>query len=360
MLWKEAVSLSAVASTGFARDPFPFYSRWRANAPVQHVQGSGCWIVLGYDDALRVLRDHTTFSSSPNAAVSPSLNGADSPAHTVLRKTLQPYFSAEQQLGRRARVREIVRERLDRLRGSEFDAIADFSAPVAHTIACDWLGMNEELAAALRGRDVTALSWNDVEGAIEPDGLLARLASSGSVDQSTVAELAGFFLMAGVETARESVLFTLLVLRRNRQVVTELATSPATLRAYADEFLRLEPPAHTLVRLTRSEVELSGIRIPAGATVWVSIAAANRDPLTFPEPDVIDRDRRSRHLTFSAGPHFCPGNHLGQMEGEVMLSELLPDMERLLDQSSSPEIRFVGIGGAPALRQIVRWKLSLT
>ncbi len=354
------IDLRVLASPEFARDPYPHYSAWRDHAHVQKVEGKSCWMILGYDAALCVLRDHVTYSSKPNANVSPSLNGADQPAHTALRRILQPYFTPESQLTRRQRVGEIVRERLEHLRRlNDFDAIADFTSPVAHTVACDWLGMTEQGAAVIRARDVTSLTWRDVEDSIEPDGLMDRLAGSDAIDRQTLAELAGFFLMAGVETAREVALFSLQLLQQNPRVVTELAASPSRLPAFLSEFLRLEPPAHTLFRLTRSEVELNGVRIPAGKLLWISIAAANRDPLVFADPNAIDPSRKARHLSFSVGPHFCLGSHLGQVEGEVMLSEILPDLPRLLDRPGSPELRFVGTDGAPSLRQVVRWRLSL-
>ena len=102
------------------------------------------------------------------------------------------------------------------------------------------------------------------------------------------------------------------------------------LRGAFEEALRWEPPISTVVRVARRDCELGGLVIPAGTNVSVSVAAANRDPKRYPDPDRFDPMRTNiAHLTFGAGPHVCLGMPLARMETTVAINALLdrlPDL----------------------------------
>ena len=354
------LSAAFLASPEFAANPYPHYSRWRAQKSVQKVEGTNAWLVMDYDNAAFVLKEASSFSSSPNLDVSPSLNGADGADHTAIRRLVQPFFSADLQLARRERIATITRNRLELLRHRDsFDAISDLTAPIAHAIACDWLGLTEAGGAIIRAKPVRDVIWTDLEGVLEPGGLCARLLDESTIDTRRLAELTAFFLMAGVETTREFVLLALLTLREQPESIQAAISDPSIVPAMTDELLRLEPPAHTLFRDAEKDVVLGGEFIPGGSMIWVSLAAANRDPERFAEPHKIVPGRKGpRHLSFSVGNHFCLGSHLGRIEGETLLAEIMPYASTILGNFSGPVVHFVGQYGAPSLRQIGRWELS--
>jgi cytochrome P450 len=85
-----------------------------------------------------------------------------------------------------------------------------------------------------------------------------------------------------------------------------------------------EPPISTVVRVAKRDCELGGIAIPEGTNVSVSVAAANRDPAHYPDPDWFDPTRKNvAHLMFGAGPHVCLGMQLARMETTVAINALL-------------------------------------
>ncbi|WP_431682947.1 cytochrome P450 [Kitasatospora sp. KL5] len=83
-------------------------------------------------------------------------------------------------------------------------------------------------------------------------------------------------------------------------------------------------------RFPTEDVTVAGTRIPAGDRIWLSWAAAHRDPAAFPDPDTFDPARRgSPHLAFGRGPHFCPGAALARTENEIAVGTLLRRFPRL-------------------------------
>ncbi|MEA2411530.1 MAG: hypothetical protein QOC77_2091, partial [Thermoleophilaceae bacterium] len=92
-----------------------------------------------------------------------------------------------------------------------------------------------------------------------------------------------------------------------------------------EESLRLEPAAATIDRYATRDTEFGGAHIAEGDLVTISIAAANRDPATFPNPDAYDiaRANAKQHLAFAQGPHVCIGMHLARLEAHTALNRLL-------------------------------------
>jgi cytochrome P450 len=184
--------------------------------------------------------------------------------------------------------------------------------------------------------------------------MIAGLLDNGELSHGEVAELTGFLLLAGVKTAKQLALFGLIEIARHdfRNIGDDLAS-------LTRELLRLQPPAHVLVRSTTEAVHMGGQSIPGHATIWISLASANRDPFRFDRPNEIVSDRDGpRHLSFAAGPHVCLGSHIGLVEAEEMLAVLLPHARRLMQRAEDPMISFSGPGGAPAVREISSWPMS--
>lgn len=360
MLRGGGVSLATLASRAFAEAPHDFYRRWRERSTIHQVSGANAWLLLDYEDVVTVARQSSSFSSQPNAEFSPALHGADPPRHTEIRRLLQPFFAPELQAARRPAVRAIVRRHLDDVTGRpQFDALAELAEPLTRALACDWLGLDPMLAACIASRPVRDVTWDDIEPAMVSNGLVAHLSLNDEADRRTTSELAAFLLAAGIETVREVMLFNLLTLANSPSFIP-FAGDEFQLPSLADELLRLEPPVHTLQRRASAEIAIGGHTIPAGGLVWASIAAANRDPSHFDEPDKIVLDRKGpRHISFGTGPHFCLGSQLGKLETEVILAEMVRFVPGLIERRGKPEMVFSGPGGAPSLRQIRSWKIAL-
>src|ERR1700744_6176076 len=165
------------------------------------------------------------------------------------------------------------------------------------------------------------------------DDLISTLAES-EIDGTRLTddEIFAFLLLilpAGVETTYRASGNLMVALLTEPALLAGLQADRSMLRRAFEEALRWEPPITTVVRRAVRDCELGGVAIPAGTHVSVSVAAANRDPTRYPDPDRFDPTRRNiAHLTFGGGPHLCLGMHLARMEAAVAINALL---DRLLD-----------------------------
>jgi cytochrome P450 len=173
-------------------------------------------------------------------------------------------------------------------------------------------------------------------------------------DRLTEEELVAFYvhtLFAGHETTQHMVGNGVVALLRHRDEWERLCADPALTASAVDEVLRWDPPVHVNVKTTSRDVELEGVTIPEGARVMMLLAAANRDPDVFAEPERLDIGRSPNdYISLGFGPHFCLGASLARVEGQVVLETLstrFPELELAADPS---ELRFHrGIRGLDAL-----------
>ncbi|HEY2503273.1 MAG TPA: cytochrome P450 [Mycobacterium sp.] len=177
------------------------------------------------------------------------------------------------------------------------------------------------------------------------DDLISTLAES-EIDGTRLTddEIFAFLLLilpAGVETTYRASGNLMVALLTEPALMAELRADRGMLRGAFEEALRWEPPITTVVRRAVRDCELGGVAIPAGTHVSVSVAAANRDPTRYPDPDRFVPTRRNiAHLTFGGGPHLCLGMHLARMEATVAINALLdrlPDL-RLDSNVSAPHV----------------------
>ena len=351
---------SLLESRAFSADPFPFYRQWREKAPIHWLPRQKTWLVLGYEQVSWVLRHPQDFSSSPFRENSPSLHGADPPDHTAFRRLLAPFFTRTAQLEARERVEQIAAALVAQLSHRKQFDVSQIAGAFPLRVACDWLGIDEKAAVELQTVPILTLEWERVAPML-CDGVIMSLHASGEFTDSQLAELTGFFLLAGVSTARDLIAFAIHTLLTQPGLSSSIQSGEASVASFTDELLRFEPPVHTLSRVANRNVTIGQVDVAAGSSIWISLASANRDPQMFTDPDQFICGRApSQHLSFGAGPHACLGSHLGRLEGEVMLAALLPHLGHLRSHGKFPRIAFGGIaGGIPSMRRMSRWSLTL-
>ena len=149
--------------------------------------------------------------------------------------------------------------------------------------------------------------------------------------------------IAGTTTTRRAIATSVLMLLRHPSLRECVGAEPSLLAAFVEESIRLHPPEHLLARATTAEAEVSGVKIPAGASVRLCLAAANRDPARFERPAALLLDRaQNRHLSFGSGIHRCVGAGLAQKEAATALRVLLRLAPRFRAIEPLDTLRFAG------------------
>jgi cytochrome P450 len=285
-----------------------------------------------------------------------SLIASDPPSHGPLRGLVNRGFTPRRIAALEERVRAIARKALDELEGErELDLVSRFFVPLPVTVIAELLGVEAERSADFkRWSDTLVAGATGGAGAQRPEALLEDIAElttymAGAIAErrrraredliSTLiraedggaglspAEVVMFtllLLVAGNETTTNLLGNTLLALHAHPEELAHVRRDPRRIPALVEEALRYDGPIQFLFRQAREDVELAGVRIPAGATVIPLLGSANRDAAVFPEPDRFDVARSTQgHLAFGVGIHFCLGASLARLEARVALEELL-------------------------------------
>jgi cytochrome P450 len=369
-------------------DPHAALARLRAAEPVAWIPALDGWLVTGYEHALAVMRDPQTFTVddprfSTAQIVGPSMLSLDGPAHTRHRL---PFVAPFRAVAVRGRFEEAVELEVDAL----IDAFAAdgsvelrraFAGPLAAAIVTRALGLDRGEVEAVLGwygaivetvTDITAgrarssagdeafgllqTRLQDVIRTANGSSLLAAAAAQSSLSHDELISNAAVLLFGGIETTEGMIANAVLALLQHPDELQQVRSDPDRLDAALEESLRLEPAAAMVDRYATTDLELAGAEIAEGDLVRVSIAAANRDPAIFADPDRFDLDRPQprRHLAFAHGPHVCVGVHLARLEARTALARLparLPGLE--LDPAHPAQVRGLVFRKPPELH--VRW-----
>jgi cytochrome P450 len=365
------------------RDPHPVLAALRQSEPVSWIPAMDCWLVTRHDLALRVIRDAESYTVddprfSTGRVIGPSMLSLDGEAHGRHRAPFAPPFRP---LAVRDRFAEVVAvearrlvEELERAGRAElrrslagplaayamtralglgpaevaavlawYDAIV--SAVTEITAGSDVPASGREAFAALRDRLLEVIRCGDRES------LLAAAASDTELSDGEIVSNAAVLLFGGIETTEGMIANAVLALLERPDELARVRREPF-IDAAIEESLRLEPAAAVVDRYAVGDVELDGVSIGHGHLVRVSIAAANRDPTVFADPDRFDLDRPNagRHLAFAHGPHVCVGVHLARLEARTALNILLDRLPGLrLDPERPAEVRGLVFRKPPAL-----------
>jgi cytochrome P450 len=207
------------------------------------------------------------------------------------------------------------------------------------------------------GREAFTALRTRLQAAIADDAsLLGATAAHSDLTHDQIASNAGILLFGGIETTEGMITNALVQLLENPNALGTAVNDPSHLDAVIDESLRLEPAAAVIDRYATTDATLGSAHIAKGDLVRVSIAAANRDPDVFDDPDAFrpGRPRARRHLAFAQGPHVCVGIHLARLEaraGLIALTQRLPGLR--LDRDRPATVQGLVFRKPPALH--ARW-----
>lgn len=287
----------------------------------------------------------------------------DPPDHTRLRGLVNKAFTPRRVERMRARVEAMAAELIDKVRTrSEWDVIESYALPLPSAVIAELLGIppadrqrfhawtwpiaraidvdaySDEgilrAAADATGQVVAYLREIVAERRRAPaDDLISALVAAedhgSQLDEEELLSLCVLLLGSGHETTVGLIGLSVYLLLTHPEELAALRAEPDLAASAVEEVLRYESPVQTTRRIAFEDVALDGHLIRRGQHVTVWLAAANRDPEAFPDPDRFDIRRGARGLTFSQGIHYCVGAPLARMEGEVALRTLLaalPDL----------------------------------
>ncbi|MEU0485568.1 cytochrome P450 [Streptosporangium sp. NPDC006013] len=292
----------------------------------------------------------------PTAAAQPSLTTFDGPAHERLRRAHSPLFTARRMSDYSERITALARELLAGLAdaGETVDLMADFTTRFPLSMVCDVLGVPldrvGQAIAACRG--MYSDDPEEVGMAMAAFGELAAAALSDGRDGLAV-ELRDRVPDEITETQLHYLLFTLLYagqlttdpslgfLLARVFAAEDTAAEGTTIDEFVRETLRLHSPApFSLWRFTSADLELAGVRLPGRSPVLIDIQGINTDPGRSIGPD----------LTFGAGPHYCTGAQLAQLELRAVVEVLRADFPDARLAVPFAELQQTDLGGIQGSR----------
>ena len=312
---KQRADGTPVAATGaldltdpaIARDPYPHYQRLRAAGSVHFLRRENAWLLLGYEDVRHAFAHPELFSSAHYRDVDDVLLAADPPAHGEARRVISPLFSPDvvARLGTFAdgKAAELIRPRMD--------VVRDYGVALTHAVAAHFLGFDADAVADIEAAHARSPEIGPFTRAL--DEIATRGTMYDSLREAGVADaparsLVRLLWLAATTTTERVIARCVLRLLEHEDVRAALTQDPALIPAFVEEVLRLHPPEHAVPRLTTADVTVGGTPIPAGALVYLGVAAANRDPAFFEDAEQLRLDRPAvRHFAFGFGIHHCVG-----------------------------------------------------
>jgi cytochrome P450 len=343
-------------------DPHPLLARLREREPVSWLPALGCWLVTRRDLALRAMRDPEALTVddprfSTGQVLGRSMLTSDGHEHERHRR---PFARPLRRDAVRQRFSGFVRAEARRLieqvaPGGGADLRAAVAAPLASNVMAELLGLQEvgsERLLAWYAAIVDATSGLSAGRAVTQEGRRAaaelraatesvlRGEEAAGLSPGEVSSNAAVLLFGGIETTEGAITGALLNLLSHQDQLAVVRAEPGLLANAIEESMRIEPPAASIDRYATRELELGGALIRRGDLVTISLAAANRDPAVFPDPDRFDVRRANavRHVAFAHGPHVCIGMHLARLEARLALALLLEGMPGLRLDPQRPAV----------------------
>jgi cytochrome P450 len=358
------------------QDPYRHYARLRATAPVHH-SGMGFWALSQYKDCQQVLRDprfgkgtqeerRGRYPADAAGALArlrsqpASMLFLDPPDHTRLRGLVSKAFTARTVERMRPHVARLLEELLEGTTGA-VDVMAAVAFPLPVTVIGEMVGvpvadrgafqpwvrattalleLAPDAAAIAAAADASEhMSAYFVELLAERrrhpredliSDLLAVEDGGDTLSEGELISTVSLLFGAGFETTTNLIGNGLLALLRHPSEMQRLRDDPSLMPSAVEELLRWDSPVQLDGRVALTGAEVAGEPVGRGSAVVTLLGAANRDPARFADPDRLDvRRDEGPPLSFGAGIHFCLGQALARLEGEVVFGRLLSRYSRI-------------------------------
>ncbi|HEX4217682.1 MAG TPA: cytochrome P450 [Acidimicrobiales bacterium] len=365
-------------------DPYPYYDHIRAQCPVQREPHHDVVMVTGFDEAIQVYTDQTTWSNCNTVAgpgfpvplegddvgdlidqhrdelpFSDQLPSFDPPKHTEQRGLLMRLITPKRMKENEEFMWGLADRQIDEFQANgTCEFIREYASPYTLLVIADLLGVPEADFGKFRtrmtkpadqpmgGQDHKPLEYlyeqfTDyiADRRRKPQGdVMTSLATANFPDGSTppvhdVALIAANLFAAGQETTVRLLTASLRLLGERPDLQQLLRDERHRIPNFVEETLRIESPIQGSFRLSRVPTTVGGVDIPAGSTAFVAAGGANHDPRQFecPAEFQVDRANARQHVAFGHGIHTCAGAPLARAEARVTL-------ERFLDRTSDIRI----------------------
>jgi cytochrome P450 len=365
--------------------PYPHFGALREEAPVHRVPNADYYVVSRYQDVQDILRRHADFSSDLTPSFegmgvgspfipSPVLNLSDPPVHTRTKPIAVRAFGPGRIKVIEPKIRGIVDGLIDGfIDKGEVELLKEFALPLPMTIIAGELGIPltdlplfkhwsdqmlvfnnaastpEQVEAAKRAIEEANVYFRALfhKKRANPESDVMSILATATTEPDEVDAGAGerprpmtddealsmiqLILVGGNETTTNAILNAMLLLMQNPGVMRDLRKGKASVEGVIEESLRLESPVRGFWRIATRDTEVSGVPIPKGKMLFLSFAAANRDPAHFPQPECLDPSRANAktHMAFGHGIHICVGFRLARKEIEISLQQLIARLDNI-------------------------------
>jgi cytochrome P450 len=369
-------------------DPYPYYARLRAMAPVYWADQFGGWVLTRCADVTAVLRSPNTSAErfkkgkqqvgpefqALNEMRAHSMLTADGPRHTRLRLLVNKAFTPKTVEGLAPFIRTYVDKALDTAQArGRMDLMAELACPLPVTVIAEMLGLPPEDRDRFKKWSDDSTAVANVRSNLSPEVLRKSVAASEALhmyfrniiaqrrtaprddlisalikaqeegDRLSDAELLAncvLLLNAGHETTTNLIGNGTLALLRHPDQLKRLRDDPSLIPTGVEELLRYDSPVQFTIRILTADAELGGKVLRAGQMVLLLLGAANRDPEQFPDPDRLDVGRpNNKHVAFGLGSHACLGMPLARLEGRIVFEALLQRAAKLRLDGPPPRYR---------------------
>jgi cytochrome P450 len=396
-----SLSLFQLLDPAVLADPYPLYQRLREQDPVHWDPYLHSWVVTSYPEVVAVLTKYSADRTpTPEQLAALGLTEmkpfaemmvrqmlfADAPAHTRLRTLCSVAFTPRRVEGLRAEIQAIADSLVDDVIASgRMEVLGDFAEAFPAIVTARLLGVPtkdhqqlkrwsadfaellgnfqhnpDRVASVLRSleelRDYLADKMREQGAAPDKQAgligsLMAAEVDGGKLTDEEVIASTIVTMVGGQETTTNLIGNGLYTLLRQPVRLAQLRDDPSIIAPAVEELLRYESPSQHTARIAKDDVVLGGKTIKKGAAVMAVMAAANRDPSRFPEPDRLDLTRAdNRHVAFGWAAHYCFGAPLARMEGAIAFTTLLRRLPGLALAEEKPAWRGnTGLRGLTAL-----------
>jgi cytochrome P450 len=360
----------------FREDPYPILAKLRERDPIHHDTEFGRFMFTRHDDVFAILR-HADYWSDPRKGnpdsfawrflggetnQEPSMLLMDDPGHRRLRELVRHPFAPRAVEIWRPRAREVARRVIGVIDDGDFDLIQHVANPIPTVVIAELLGIDPErhgdfkewsdtivkvgfspasdpadvaaadlAEAALQDFFLEELARRRVNPGDDLISVMLRANASGDrLSDEEICSQCNLLLLAGNLTTSDLIGNAVMALLQNPDQLARLRKDRGLMKNAVEEVLRYDSPVTNSGRIAHQDLEIGGVKIRKGESLAVSLAAANRDPAIYPDPDRFDIEREdTHHQAFGGGRHFCLGAHLARLEVAETLDALLDRFPKL-------------------------------